>query len=74
MLAFDKEYEDPESKMAQLYANKLLNKVNKLTPYFTVYILWDKEGLLQYKDSPADQGKEVLEKLMKTKIEIKTKE
>lgn len=74
MLAFDKEYEDPESKMAQVYANKLLSKVYKLTPYFTVYILWDKEGLLQYKDSPADQGKEVLEKLMKTKIEIKTKE
>lgn len=74
MLAFDKEYEDPKSKIAEVYANKLISKVSKLTPYFTVYILWDSEGLLDRQDSPADKGKEILEKLMKTKVEIKTKE
>lgn len=74
MLAFDKEYEDPKSKIAEVYANKLISKVSKLTPYFTVYILWDSEGLLDRQDSPADKGKEILEKLMETKVEIKTKE
>lgn len=74
MLAFDKEYEDPKSRVAEVYANKIIAKANKLTPYFTVYVLWDTEGLLQRQDSPADCGREVLEKLMKSKIEIKTKE
>lgn len=74
MLAFDKEYDDPNSKLAEVYGNKLIAKANKLTPYFTVYILWDTENLLNRQDSPADQGKDILEKLMKNKIEIKTKE
>ena len=73
MIAFDKEYEDPESRAAEVYGNKLINLARKFTPYFTVYLLWDEEGLLDMKDSPADKGKEILEKLMKQKIEIKTK-
>lgn len=73
MIGFDKEYEDANSRLAEVYGNKLINLANKLTSYFTVYLLWDEEGLLDRKDSPADKGKEVLEKLMKSKIEIKTK-
>ncbi len=73
MIGFDKEYEDADSRLAEVYGNKLINLANKLTPYFTVYLLWDQENLLERKDSPADKGKEVLEKLMKSKIEIKTK-
>lgn len=41
-------------------------------PYCTVYILWDKRGLLSKKDSPLDKGKDVLEELMKEKIEVDT--
>lgn len=73
MLAFDKEYEDSNSREAEAYGNKLLGLANKLTPFCTVYILWDRESLLERKDSPADRGKEILERLMKTKVEIKTK-
>lgn len=73
MIAFDKEYEDANSRLAESYGNKLINLANKLTPYFTVYLLWDTENLLEMKDSPADKGKETLEKLMKSKVEIKTK-
>lgn len=72
MIAFDKEYEDPDSYEAEIYGNKLKHLASQLTPYCTVYILWDTEGLLERKDSPADKGKDVLEKLMKQKVEITT--
>lgn len=70
MIAFDKEYIDPESRIAEVYYNKLLKVAQELTPFFTVYLLLDREGLLDYKDSPADKGKDVLEKLMKNKVEV----
>lgn len=74
MIAFDKEYENPKSRLAELYYNKLLKLAYKLNPYCTVYLLMDTEGLLQQKDSPADRGKEILEKLMKNKIEVRKEE
>lgn len=72
ILAFDKEYVDADSRVAELYGNKILKLARQLTPYFTVYVLWDTENLLGYKDSPADKGQDVLEKLMKSKMEINT--
>ena len=73
MIAFDKEFVDSNSNIADLYWQKLIKQAKKLTPYFTVYILWDQWDLLGQKDSPADRGKDVLEALMKNKIEVRTK-
>ncbi|MGJ3548965.1 hypothetical protein ACR6EC_24350, partial [Bacillus subtilis] len=56
------------------YQKKILKLAAKFTPYVRVYVLWDYEGLLDYKDSPADKGKETLEELMRRKIEIGTDE
>ena len=37
-----------------------------------VTIIWDKvDGLLGYKDSPTDRGKNTYEKLVKNRIDIK---
>lgn len=33
-----------------------------------VYVLWDVENLLSYKDSPIDKGKDVFERLLKIKL------
>ncbi len=74
IIAFDKEYENAKSKLAEAYYNKLLKLAYKLTPYCTVYLLMDTEDLLKQKDSPADRGKEILEKLMKSKIEVRKEE
>lgn len=74
MIAFDKEYHDPNSEEAYEYADKILSLAYIFCPYVTTFILWDTEGLLGYKDSPADRGKDILEKLMKEKYEIVTKE
>ncbi len=44
----------------------------KFSPYVQTFIIADKENLLDLKDAPVDKGKEILEQLMKKKIEIKT--
>lgn len=72
MIAFDKEYEDANSYEAEIYGNKLKKIASQLTPYCTVYILWDSENLLERKDAPVDKGKDVLEQLMKKKVEVRT--
>lgn len=73
-IARDKEYEDAESQEAYNYSDKLLRQAMKFAPFVRTYILFDKWDLLKFKDSPADQGKESLLKLMKNKFEICTKE
>ncbi|GIN22539.1 hypothetical protein [Siminovitchia fordii] len=54
------------------YQERLINHAKKFTPYVRTYVVWCDDDTLDYKDSPADKGKRVLEKLMKNKIEIKT--
>lgn len=65
----DKEIEDNINNI-----KKLMKMALMFAPYVRTYIVFDEEGLLDYKDSPIDKGKEVLEKLMKSKYEIKTQE
>jgi hypothetical protein len=78
-IAFDKfrakedmESEELYQKRFFDYQEKLIKYAQKFTPYCRVYILWDTDNLLDYKDSPADKGKEVLDQLMKNKFEINT--
>ena len=74
IIAFDKEYNKVDSEEAKAYAKSIASICNKFTPYCRVFVLWDKDELLGYKDSPIDKGREVFEKLLKSKIEIITKE
>ena len=46
--------------------------IDKLSPFFTVSVLWDTNDLLEYKDSPTDRGKETLLQLMDNKIYVGT--
>ncbi|SNZ10021.1 hypothetical protein SAMN05421503_1476 [Terribacillus aidingensis] len=73
-IALDKMgYEEDEEKFEkkeQEYQERILKFAKKFAPYCRVYVLWDDEGLLDWKDSPADRGKEVLEEMMKNKTEI----
>lgn len=73
ILGYDKEYHGLVGEEEEIeYEKKLLKTIRPLTQYFNTYIILDSEGLLDYKDSPTDKGKEVLEKLMKKKIYIPT--
>lgn len=71
-IAFDKQFEDPKSKEARAYTKKILKLGQKFSNYCRVYVLWDNHNYLDYADSPADQGQETLEKLMREKLEIFT--
>jgi len=73
-LAFDKEYHTPFTPESDAYADKILNLASLFTPYVTTYVLWDMDGLLDYKDSPSDKGREALEQLMAKKFEVRTEE
>ena len=60
ILALDKEYKVIGSKEEIGYMAKLKKKIiDRLSPLFNVSLIWDVNGLLQYKDSPSDKGKEV---------------
>lgn len=84
MIAFDRDYDpldfidfsddsdDSEYKKYKNYENRILSLAYKLTPYFRTYVIWDEFRLLEKKDSPFDKGQEILELLMKNKIEITT--
>lgn len=71
IVALDKQYEDLDSDECKKWAKHIKDKiVTPLAPYVTVSVLWDTTGLLNYKDSPSDKGKETLLKLMENKIYV----
>lgn len=70
ILCMDKMYKDPKSDEALRYATKILEMGRRFSKYVRVYTVWDLNGLIEYKESPSDQGKEVLMQLMKGKQEI----
>ena len=45
--------------------------IQKLKQYVNVDFLWDKDNLLDEKDSPVDKGKEVFEILYSQKIPLR---
>lgn len=70
IVALDKEYENIDSDEAMRYAEKIMKIYGKMTNRYNVSVIWDTEGLLNYKDSPVDQGKEVFEKLYRNRLFI----
>ena len=60
VIAFDKDVD----------YNKTLRNLKMLKRFVNVYVIRDKDGLLEGKDSPVDQGKEVWERLYQNKIRI----
>ena len=69
IVALDKQYEsngDLEEKEWSKYIRKRI--IAPLAPYVKTYVIWDKENILKYKESPTDVNKETLEHLMKNKI------
>lgn len=71
-IAFDKEYHEAFTKESDTYSEKILSLSAKFCPYVTTWVIWDTEGLLDYKDAPCDKGQETFEKLMKNKFEVTT--
>ena len=71
IIAYDKEFENYASQEARNYYNKLEKICKKYVSYCNFYFLFDFKKLLDIKDSPIDKGKEVFEKIMKDKVQVR---
>lgn len=73
IIALDKQFETLNSEECAKWTKHIKEKiVDKLSPYLCVSVIWDVNGLLNYKDSPTDKGKDVLLLLMEQKIYVPT--
>lgn len=70
IIATDKMFKDVDSKMCEEDVKFIKTMGRKFSPYIRTYTLFDTEGLIEYKDSPSDGGKDILLRLMATKKEI----
>ncbi len=63
-ICLDRQYESTyDSDEFKRYEKIVNDFITKLTPYGEVNVIYDTEGLLDYKDSPTDKGKDVFMKL-----------
>ena len=67
IVCFDKENEGVEHS----YFDKLWNMCKKYSMYCNFSFVYDREGLLQLKDSPTDRGEEVFKKLIDRRVYVK---
>ena len=71
IIAFDKEYTTPYCGDGEKYFNKLYSIGKKYEKYANFSFIYDKEGMLKYKDSPIDKGKDAFMKLYYERETIK---
>lgn len=70
VIAFDKEYDSYNSKEGQEYFNKLYKLCKKYNNYCNFSFIFDRDNLLEKKDSPVDKGKDTFIKLYDRRIKI----
>lgn len=70
VIAFDHDFQDYNSKESLDVQSKLARIGKKFVPEVNVSVLIDKEGILPYKASPLDMGKETFLYLFKNRIMI----
>lgn len=67
VICFDKEEEPGQDK----YFLKLWNLCKKYSDYCKCSFIYDRKGLIGFKDSPTDKGEEVFEELLRNRIQVK---
>lgn len=65
VLAMDKQFQEPGDEEYKKWEKKLLKLKEKYQNQVLISVIWDTENLLNYKDSPIDQGPDVYLKLFK---------
>ena len=71
IIAFDKEYEKANSAEGEKYFNKLYSLCEKYKNYANFSFIFDRDGLLELKDSPVDKGLETFKKLYESRVIVK---
>lgn len=67
ILCFDKE----EKKYEEKYFYKLWNMCKKYNKYCDFSFIYDRENLLEMKNSPSDKGEKIFEQLLKKRVKVK---
>lgn len=70
VVAFDKQFKTLGDDEWKRWTTKLTNIYNKYSSKVQVSFMFDKWNLLEYKDSPVDQGAETFMKLFKERITL----
>ena len=70
IIGFDRQYQELGDDDCRKWTKKLTQINNKYGSKVQISFLWDKEHVLNYKDSPIDQGPEVFIELFKNRIQI----
>lgn len=71
VIALDKEFKDVNTEDEFEYSRMIRrNFLSKLLVFHKVSIIWDKDNLLDEKESPSDRGKEVFQELFNNRIVI----
>lgn len=70
IICFDKEYDMAGALDGQKYFQKLWDLCKKYSPYCNMSFVFDREHLLDKKDSPIDKGKDVFLELYKKRIKV----
>lgn len=66
VICFDKEEKEKEDK----YFNKLYGLCQKYNKYCNFSFIYDRENLLDMKDSPTDKGEETFKKLLEKRVVV----
>ena len=71
VFAFDKQYENKQEEL--LWRIKIMKLAYRIPSNVKVSVIWDslENGLLDYKDSPTDKGKEIYLELFNDRIDFK---
>lgn len=70
VIAFDKQFEELGNEEWKKWVTKLKTIYYKYGNYIKISYIFDKENILNYKDSPVDQGKEKFIELFNKKVTI----
>lgn len=70
VISFDRQYQAIGDKEWEQWVKKLTSFNDKYGHYLQISYVFDTEGLLDYKDSPIDRGKDIFLKLFKERIYI----
>ena len=68
IVAFDRQFKEIGDKEYKNWTKKLKEIYNKYSSKVLISFIFDNQGLLGYKDSPLDKGKDIFLKLFKNRI------
>lgn len=68
IIAFDKQFQKIGDEEFKRWTKKLIDINKKYSPYVTISFMFDKWGLLNYKSSPIDEGKDKFLELFERRI------